>query len=200
MTHHEAPPAPAFGDSGCDSPLTCRQRLGEQHSGGPRAALPAAGRLRVGSTLACRGVPSAPGRGSGGAASSSFPARPPLSERLLKTPARLLLLLCCRGRLRTADHEGTRREEEEEDEEQPRRNALLLPSGGSFSGVRSSGLADQHPLPLAMKRKQKRFLQMTLLFVVTLIFLPNIGLWSLYREKHLVKSSELGEQQPYKLS
>ncbi|XP_053111900.1 polypeptide N-acetylgalactosaminyltransferase-like 6 isoform X3 [Hemicordylus capensis] len=48
-----------------------------------------------------------------------------------------------------------------------------------------------------MKRKQKRFLQMTLLFIVTLIFLPNIGLWSLYREKHLVKSSELGEQQTY---
>ncbi|XP_054846580.1 polypeptide N-acetylgalactosaminyltransferase-like 6 [Eublepharis macularius] len=48
-----------------------------------------------------------------------------------------------------------------------------------------------------MKRKQKRFLQMTLLFVVTLIFLPNIGLWSLYREKHLVKSAELGEQQMF---
>lgn len=46
-----------------------------------------------------------------------------------------------------------------------------------------------------MKRKQKRFLQMTLLFAVTLIFLPNIGLWSLCREKHLVKSTELGEQQ-----
>lgn len=36
---------------------------------------------------------------------------------------------------------------------------------------------------------------MTLLFAVTLIFLPNIGLWSLCREKHLVKSTELGEQQ-----
>ncbi|XP_060102519.1 polypeptide N-acetylgalactosaminyltransferase-like 6 isoform X2 [Heteronotia binoei] len=48
-----------------------------------------------------------------------------------------------------------------------------------------------------MKRKQKRFLQMTLLFAVTLIFLPNIGLWSLYREKHLVKSTELGEQQMF---
>uniref|UniRef100_A0A670IUP6 Polypeptide N-acetylgalactosaminyltransferase n=1 Tax=Podarcis muralis TaxID=64176 RepID=A0A670IUP6_PODMU len=48
-----------------------------------------------------------------------------------------------------------------------------------------------------MKRKQKRFLQMTLLFVVTLIFLPNIGLWSLYRERHLVKSTMLGEQQTF---
>ncbi|XP_034257243.1 polypeptide N-acetylgalactosaminyltransferase-like 6 isoform X1 [Pantherophis guttatus] len=46
-----------------------------------------------------------------------------------------------------------------------------------------------------MKRKQKRFLQMTLLFLVTLIFLPNIGLWSLYREKHFMKSTVLGEQQ-----
>lgn len=46
-----------------------------------------------------------------------------------------------------------------------------------------------------MKRKQKRFLQMTLLFTVALIFLPNIGLWSLYKDKHLVKSPEPGEQQ-----
>lgn len=46
-----------------------------------------------------------------------------------------------------------------------------------------------------MKRKQKRFLQMTLLFMVALIFLPNIGLWSLYKEKHLVKSPEPAEPQ-----
>lgn len=46
-----------------------------------------------------------------------------------------------------------------------------------------------------MKRKQKRFLQMTLIFMVALIFLPNIGLWSLYKDKHLVKSTEPGEQQ-----
>lgn len=51
------------------------------------------------------------------------------------------------------------------------------------------------PLSFAMKRKQKRFLQMTLLFMVALIFLPNIGLWSLYKDKHLVKSTEPGEQQ-----
>ncbi|KAF5923486.1 hypothetical protein HPG69_006657 [Diceros bicornis minor] len=50
-------------------------------------------------------------------------------------------------------------------------------------------------LRFAMKRKQKRFLQMTLLFMVALIFLPNIGLWSLYKDKHLVKSTEPGEQQ-----
>lgn len=36
---------------------------------------------------------------------------------------------------------------------------------------------------------------MTLLFMVALIFLPNIGLWSLYKDKHLVKSTEPGEQQ-----
>ncbi|KAM6267120.1 polypeptide N-acetylgalactosaminyltransferase-like 6 isoform 2-T2 [Spheniscus humboldti] len=41
-----------------------------------------------------------------------------------------------------------------------------------------------------MKRKQKRFLQMTLLFTAALIFLPDIGLWSLYKEKHLVKPAE----------
>ncbi|KAL1772972.1 polypeptide N-acetylgalactosaminyltransferase-like 6, partial [Sigmodon hispidus] len=44
-----------------------------------------------------------------------------------------------------------------------------------------------------MKRKQKRFLQMTLLFTVALIFLPNIGLWSLYKDKHLVKSADPAE-------
>ncbi|XP_028613610.1 polypeptide N-acetylgalactosaminyltransferase-like 6 isoform X2 [Grammomys surdaster] len=50
-----------------------------------------------------------------------------------------------------------------------------------------------------MKRKQKRFLQMTLLFTVALIFLPNIGLWSLYKDKHLVKSAEPAEHQTFKL-
>ncbi|XP_064367039.1 polypeptide N-acetylgalactosaminyltransferase-like 6 isoform X4 [Dromaius novaehollandiae] len=46
-----------------------------------------------------------------------------------------------------------------------------------------------------MKRKQKRFLQMTLLFTAALIFLPDVGLWSLYKDKHLEKSAEPGEQQ-----
>ncbi|KAM6401839.1 polypeptide N-acetylgalactosaminyltransferase-like 6 isoform 2-T2 [Pluvialis apricaria] len=46
-----------------------------------------------------------------------------------------------------------------------------------------------------MKRKQKRFLQMTLLFTAALIFLPDIGLWSLYKEKHLVKPAESAEPQ-----
>lgn len=46
-----------------------------------------------------------------------------------------------------------------------------------------------------MKRKQKRFLQMTLLFTAALIFLPDIGLWSLYKEKHLVKPPEAAEPQ-----
>ncbi|XP_014430953.1 polypeptide N-acetylgalactosaminyltransferase-like 6 isoform X1 [Pelodiscus sinensis] len=54
-------------------------------------------------------------------------------------------------------------------------------------------------LPFAMKRKQKRFLQMTLLFMMALIFLPNIGLWSLYKDKHLMKSPEPGEQQTFPL-
>ncbi|KQL59484.1 hypothetical protein AAES_21158 [Amazona aestiva] len=46
-----------------------------------------------------------------------------------------------------------------------------------------------------MKRKQKRFLQMTLLFTAALIFLPDIGLWSLYKEKHLVKPADPAEPQ-----
>uniref|UniRef100_A0A673X5P9 Polypeptide N-acetylgalactosaminyltransferase like 6 n=1 Tax=Salmo trutta TaxID=8032 RepID=A0A673X5P9_SALTR len=45
-----------------------------------------------------------------------------------------------------------------------------------------------------MKRRQKRVLQMAFVFMVALIFLPNVGLWSLYREKHLMKSHEAGEQ------
>ncbi|XP_041940090.1 polypeptide N-acetylgalactosaminyltransferase-like 6 [Alosa sapidissima] len=45
-----------------------------------------------------------------------------------------------------------------------------------------------------MKRRQKRVLQMAFLFMVALIFLPNVGLWSLYKEKHLMKSHEAGEQ------
>ncbi|XP_078252990.1 polypeptide N-acetylgalactosaminyltransferase-like 6 [Rhinoraja longicauda] len=45
-----------------------------------------------------------------------------------------------------------------------------------------------------MKRKQKRFLQMTGLVIMALIFLPNVGLWSLYKEKHLDKSTEPGDQ------
>ncbi|KAI7810660.1 polypeptide N-acetylgalactosaminyltransferase-like 6, partial [Triplophysa rosa] len=45
-----------------------------------------------------------------------------------------------------------------------------------------------------MKRRQKRVLQMAFLFMVALIFLPNVGLWSMYREKSLMKSHESGEQ------
>uniref|UniRef100_A0AAY5K6A5 Glycosyltransferase 2-like domain-containing protein n=1 Tax=Esox lucius TaxID=8010 RepID=A0AAY5K6A5_ESOLU len=45
-----------------------------------------------------------------------------------------------------------------------------------------------------MKRRQKRVLQMAFVFMVALIFLPNVGLWSLYREKHLMKSHEGGGQ------
>ncbi|XP_059408493.1 polypeptide N-acetylgalactosaminyltransferase-like 6 isoform X2 [Carassius carassius] len=45
-----------------------------------------------------------------------------------------------------------------------------------------------------MKRRQKRVLQMAFLFMVALIFLPNVGLWSMYREKSLMKSHEPGEQ------
>lgn len=45
-----------------------------------------------------------------------------------------------------------------------------------------------------MKRRQKRVLQMAFLFTLALIFLPNVGLWSLYREKHLMKAHEGDEQ------
>lgn len=34
-----------------------------------------------------------------------------------------------------------------------------------------------------MRRKQKRLLQLAGLLIVTLLFLPNVGLWSLYRDR-----------------
>uniref|UniRef100_A0A3B3SEA8 Polypeptide N-acetylgalactosaminyltransferase like 6 n=1 Tax=Paramormyrops kingsleyae TaxID=1676925 RepID=A0A3B3SEA8_9TELE len=43
-----------------------------------------------------------------------------------------------------------------------------------------------------MKRRQKRVLQMAFLSTVALIFLPNVGLWSLYKEKYLMKTGEQG--------
>ncbi|KAE8629911.1 hypothetical protein XENTR_v10000637 [Xenopus tropicalis] len=46
-----------------------------------------------------------------------------------------------------------------------------------------------------MKRKQKRFIQATVLFMVTLILLPNIGLWSIYKDRQLMKSADAGDQQ-----
>ncbi|KAF4090680.1 hypothetical protein AMELA_G00055540 [Ameiurus melas] len=49
-----------------------------------------------------------------------------------------------------------------------------------------------------MKRRQKRVLQMAFLFTLALIFLPNVGLWSLYREKHLMKAHD-GDVQGFAL-
>eukprot|EP00079_Xenopus_tropicalis_P032643 XP_017946414.1 PREDICTED: polypeptide N-acetylgalactosaminyltransferase-like 6 [Xenopus tropicalis] len=49
-----------------------------------------------------------------------------------------------------------------------------------------------------MKRKQKRFIQATVLFMVTLILLPNIGLWSIYKDRQLMKSADAGDQ-PFSL-
>lgn len=36
-----------------------------------------------------------------------------------------------------------------------------------------------------MRRKQKRLLQAVGLVLAALVFLPNVGLWSLYRERQL---------------
>lgn len=56
-----------------------------------------------------------------------------------------------------------------------------------------AGLLSQRRV-FTMKRRQKRVLQFTFLFMVALIFLPNIGLWSLYKDKRQMKSPETGEQ------
>lgn len=39
------------------------------------------------------------------------------------------------------------------------------------------------PASVAMRRKQKRLLQFVGLVIVALLFLPNVGLWSLYRDR-----------------
>lgn len=39
------------------------------------------------------------------------------------------------------------------------------------------------PGSVAMRRKQKRLLQFVGLAIVALLFLPNVGLWSLYRDR-----------------
>uniref|UniRef100_A0AAY4EVG7 Polypeptide N-acetylgalactosaminyltransferase n=1 Tax=Denticeps clupeoides TaxID=299321 RepID=A0AAY4EVG7_9TELE len=43
-----------------------------------------------------------------------------------------------------------------------------------------------------MKRKEKRLLQLAGLFVAALLFLPDVGLWSLYREQLTEKSLDAG--------
>lgn len=60
-----------------------------------------------------------------------------------------------------------------------------------LSASESRGFGTCHaatPLPhtpgsVAMRRKQKRLLQFVGLAIVALLFLPNVGLWSLYRDR-----------------
>lgn len=60
-----------------------------------------------------------------------------------------------------------------------------------LSASESRGFGTRHaatPLPhtpgsVAMRRKQKRLLQFVGLAIVALLFLPNVGLWSLYRDR-----------------
>ncbi|MGH0166565.1 UNVERIFIED_CONTAM: hypothetical protein FKN15_057808 [Acipenser sinensis] len=41
-----------------------------------------------------------------------------------------------------------------------------------------------------MRRKEKRLLQIAGLLIAAILFLPNVGLWSLYRDKVLDNSPE----------
>ncbi|XP_073088917.1 polypeptide N-acetylgalactosaminyltransferase-like 6 isoform X3 [Manis javanica] len=50
-----------------------------------------------------------------------------------------------------------------------------------------------------MRRKQKRVVQMTLFVTVAVIFLPNIGLWALYRDTHLARAAQPAEPQTFPL-
>lgn len=44
-----------------------------------------------------------------------------------------------------------------------------------------------------MRRKQKRLLQLAGLLIVALLFLPNVGLWSLYRDRMFDNSPDSAE-------
>lgn len=44
-----------------------------------------------------------------------------------------------------------------------------------------------------MRRKEKRLLQFAGLLIAALLFLPNVGLWSLYRDRMFENSPELVE-------
>ncbi|XP_043559448.1 polypeptide N-acetylgalactosaminyltransferase 10-like isoform X1 [Chiloscyllium plagiosum] len=49
-----------------------------------------------------------------------------------------------------------------------------------------------------MRRRQKRLLQVAGLILLTIVFLPNVGLWSLYREKQLESPAEVVQGLPIK--
>ncbi|XP_078087035.1 polypeptide N-acetylgalactosaminyltransferase 10-like [Mustelus asterias] len=49
-----------------------------------------------------------------------------------------------------------------------------------------------------MRRRQKRLLQAAGLILLTIVFVPNVGLWSLYRERQLESPAELVQGLPIK--
>uniref|UniRef100_UPI00398E3C32 polypeptide N-acetylgalactosaminyltransferase 10-like n=1 Tax=Pristiophorus japonicus TaxID=55135 RepID=UPI00398E3C32 len=49
-----------------------------------------------------------------------------------------------------------------------------------------------------MRRRQKRLLQVAGLIILTVVFVPNVGLWSLYREKQLESPAEAVQGLPIK--
>lgn len=44
-----------------------------------------------------------------------------------------------------------------------------------------------------MRRKQKRLLQIVLIIVVAFLFLPNVGLWSIYLDRMFDSSAEAAD-------
>ncbi|CAF97291.1 unnamed protein product [Tetraodon nigroviridis] len=66
-------------------------------------------------------------------------------------------------------------------------------AGGRRQSGRSSrreknGVAELHPSSGDMRRREKRLLQVAGLLLAALLFLPNVGLWSLYRDRAFYNS------------
>lgn len=54
----------------------------------------------------------------------------------------------------------------------------------------AAGVLDLRLSRVEMRRKEKRLLQIAGLLIAAILFLPNVGLWSLYRDKVLDNSPE----------
>lgn len=63
--------------------------------------------------------------------------------------------------------------------------SLRAAAGAAGPGRALSRSVSFSPAAAPMRRKQKRVLQAVGLALAALVFLPNVGLWSLYRERQL---------------
>lgn len=74
------------------------------------------------------------------------------------------------------------------------RGDAVMMAGLRIQKTRRLQRPSAHRRGFTPKIRQKRMLQIGFLSTVALIFLPNVGLWSLYKEKQQLKSPETVEQ------